>query len=281
MSKIKATVEGNAQQTYRDHHATITKEGKRRWIFPKMPVGPYYNWRKLASYFLLVFLFAAPWIKYNGHQLLLANILERKFILFGLVFWPQDLHILVFAGLAVVLSIIAFTSILGRIWCGWTCPQTIFMELLFRRIEYFIDGDFIQQMQLREAPLSAKKAGKRVLKHGIFYGISFAIGNTFLAYIIGSDELVQIITSPPSEHLGGFMAMVIFSFVFYGVFAHMREQVCSLICPYGRMQSVLLDNNSLQVIYDFVRGEKRGTFRDRKVADRKPKASSINAQSEA
>jgi polyferredoxin len=89
-----------------------------------------------------------------------------------------------------------------------------------------------------------------------------------LAYIIGSEALVDIITSPPSEHLGGFMAMVIFSFVFYGVFAHLREQVCVLICPYGRMQSVLLDNNSLQVMYDFVRGEKRGTFRDRKESDR-------------
>lgn len=271
MAKIKATVEGNAQQTYRDHHATITKDGKRRWIFPKMPVGPYYNWRKASSYVLLVFLFAAPWIKYNGHQLLLFNILERKFVLFGLVFWPQDLHILVFAGLAVVLSIVAFTSIFGRIWCGWTCPQTIFMELLFRRIEYLIDGDFIQQMKLKESGWTGEKIFKRVAKNGIFYAISFAIGNTFLAYIIGSEALVDIITSPPSAHLGGFIAMVIFSFVFYGVFAYLREQVCCLICPYGRMQSVLLDNNSLQVMYDFVRGEKRGTFRDRKEATRREK----------
>jgi cytochrome c oxidase accessory protein FixG len=272
MAKVQATVQGNAQATYRDHHATISQDGSRRWIFPKMPQGPYYNWRKIASYFLLVFLFIAPWIKYHGQQLLLLNILERKFVIFGIVFWPQDLHILVFAGLAVVLSVVAFTSIFGRIWCGWTCPQTIFMELLFRRIEYFIDGDFIQQMKLKEASYTFEKIWKRVVKHSIFYAISFAIGNTFLAYIIGSDQLLKIITSSPTEHLGGFTAMVVFSFVFYGVFAHMREQVCSFICPYGRMQSVLLDNNSLQVIYDFVRGEKRGTFRDRKQSDREKAA---------
>ena len=135
------------------------------------------------------------------------------------------------------------------------------MEMLFRRIEYWIDGDANAQKRLTKAPWTTDKILKRVSKHAIFFGISFLIGNTFLAYIIGSDKLIEIITDPVSEHLAGFGGILIFSFVFYGVFAYMREQVCVTVCPYGRLQGVMLDQDSMVISYDFVRGEPRGKLR--------------------
>ncbi len=248
-------------QGYRDRIATVNEKGKRVWVFPKMPKGKFYNYRKLTSYILLVFLFMAPHIKVNGKQLLLFNILDRKFIIFGKVFWPQDLWIFALVLVLGVVFIIFFTIVFGRLFCGWVCPQTIFMEMVFRRIEYWIDGDMTSQKKLAADPWTGVKIRKRVLKHFIFWCISFLIANTFLAYIIGSDQLWAIQSSPIDNHLGGFIAIIIFTTVFYLVFAQLREQVCTTICPYGRLQGVLLDNNSLVVAYDYKRGEPRGKFR--------------------
>jgi cytochrome c oxidase accessory protein FixG len=170
-----------------------------------------------------------------------------------------------------VVFVILFTIIFGRLFCGWVCPQTIFMEMVFRRIEYWIDGDWTEQKRLTNAPWTKEKIFKRVSKHLIFWVISFLIANTFLAYIIGSEELFKIQISNPSEHIGGLIAIVIFTSVFYGVFAFLREQVCTTICPYGRLQGVLLDKNSMVVAYDNVRGEGRAKFRkgeDRKEASK-------------
>jgi len=251
------------KNTFRDHLATVNEEGKRNWIYPKKPSGRYFNARQIVAYLLLAFLFAGPFITINGNPILLINILERKFIIFGVAFWPQDLHLLVFGMLAFVLFVVLFTAVFGRLFCGWTCPQTIFMEMVFRRIEYWIEGDAAAQIRLNRAPWSFTKIRKKVLKHGIFYAIAFIISNTFLAYIIGKDQLFEIITDPPSEHLAGLTAIIIFSGVFYGVFAFMREQVCHFVCPYGRMQSVMLDNNSINVMYDYDRGEARASVADR------------------
>lgn len=191
----------------------------------------------------------------------MLNVIERKFVLFGKIFWPQDFFILVIVVLSFLVFIILFTVVYGRIFCGWICPQTIFMEGVFRRIEYWIEGDWKQQMQLNKAPMSREKLLKKGSKHILFFAISFTIANTFLAYIIGSRELIDIISSPPSEHLAGLAAITVFSAVFYGVFAFFREQVCTNVCPYGRLQGVLLDRQSVVVAYDRVRGEPRGKFR--------------------
>ncbi|MDR8393425.1 cytochrome c oxidase accessory protein CcoG [Aliifodinibius sp. S!AR15-10] len=253
----------NDKESFRDHLTTVSKEGKRNWIFPQKPSGRYYAARNIVAVILLLFFFSAPFIKINGQPLLLLNILERKFVIFGMAFWPQDLHLLVFGALSIVIFIVLFTAVFGRLWCGWACPQTIFMEMVFRRIEYWIEGDRGQQIRLNKAPWNWTKIWKKTLKQGIFFGLAFIISNLFLAYIIGVDELYTIVTDPPSEHLGGLSAMIIFSGVFYGVFAFLREQVCHFICPYGRMQSVLLDNNSINVMYDYVRGEPRGKVAER------------------
>lgn len=247
--------------TFRDSISTIDKEGKRRWIFPKKPAGKYYNARTVVSIFLLLILFSGPFIRIGGEPLLMLNIIERKFVLFGQIFWPQDFYLFGLGMITFAVFVIVFTVAFGRIFCGWFCPQTIFMEMVFRKIEYLIEGDWKQQQALDKMKWNAEKIRKKVLKHGIFYSLSFLIANTFLAYIIGSDELLKTVGDPPSQHIGGLVSIIIFSAVFYGVFAHFREQACIVVCPYGRLQGVLLDRNSIVVAYDRLRGETRAKFR--------------------
>lgn len=190
--------------------------------------------------------------------MVLLNFIERKFVFFGLIFTPQDFYLFALAMLIFIMFIVCFTVVLGRLWCGWACPQTIFMEMVFRRIEYWIEGDAGKQRKLDQGSWNAEKIFKKVSKHFIFLAISFAIANTFLAYMIGTDVLIKIITQPIGRHVSGFISIWLFTFIFYGVFAYAREIVCTVICPYGRLQGVLLDNQSLVVAYDFTRGEPRG-----------------------
>jgi len=246
---------------FRDRIATIDDRGKRKWVFPRKPKGRFYDARSWFAYFLLAVMFLGPFITINGRPLLLLNIIERKFIIFGMAFWPQDSYIFVLATLTFVVGIILFTVIFGRLFCGWACPQTIFMEMVFRKIEYLIDGNANRQRKLNAQTWNMEKIFKRVIKHAIFWGLSFIIGNTLLAYIIGKDALFLIITEPVSMHLAGFSIMLIFTNMFYFIYAFFREQVCTQVCPYGRLQSVLLDDKSIVVAYDFVRGEKRGNPR--------------------
>ncbi|MEM9363080.1 MAG: cytochrome c oxidase accessory protein CcoG [Bacteroidota bacterium] len=257
------------EENFRDSIGTITDEGKRAWIYPKKPSGRYFEYRKYVSYTLLLFLFASPFIRINGHQFLMFNVLERRFNIFGFPFWPQDFHLVVISMIAGVIFVALFTVAYGRIFCGWMCPQTIFMEMVFRRIEYWIDGDRGAQMRLDKSPWNAKKIRKRVLKWTVFFIISYLIANIFLAYLIGSDRLIQYITDGPMAHLGTIIPLLIFTGVFYFVFAWFREQVCIIACPYGRLQGVLLDNKSIVVAYDHKRGEaENGRKKFRKNEDR-------------
>lgn len=251
-------------EEYRDHIATVDQEGKRIWIYPKKPAGRYYNARTWVSFIFLILFLVMPFIKVNGEQFLLLNILERKFVLFGLLFTPQDFHLFGLATLTFVVFIILFTVVYGRLFCGWVCPQTIFMEMFFRRIEYWVEGDATEQRLLDKAPWTTDKIRKKTLKHAIFFAISVVASNFFLAYIIGMDEVLRIISEPLSAHVGGFIAMLVFSGAFYLVFARLREQVCTTICPYGRLQGVLLVKDSIVVAYDHVRGEPRGKLKKQK-----------------
>ena len=243
------------KEKFRDSIGTIDEKGKRKFIFPKKPKGNLYNYRTYVSWVLLAFLFAAPFIKIKGNQFLLFNILERKFNIFGFPFWPQDFHLLVISLLLSVVFIILFTVVFGRIFCGWMCPQTIFMEMIFRKIEYLIEGDRSKQIKLDKQEWNAEKIRKRIIKWISFFIISFLISNVFLAYIIGSDEVLAYISEGPLEHLSTLLKLLAFTAIFYFIFAWFREQVCIIVCPYGRLQGVLLDNKSINVAYDFVRGE--------------------------
>lgn len=253
--------EEKLDQSFRDSIGTIKKDGKRNWVFPKRPSGWYYNARTWVSVFLLAFLFGMPFIELNGQPFLLFNVFERKFIIFGLFFGPYDFHIFLLSFIALVIFVILFTAIYGRVFCGWVCPQTIFMELVFRKIEYLIDGDFRDQIKLKAAPWNGKKIFKRGLKYSIFLLISYLIAHTFMAYLVGLDEVKEIVSSAPSDRPGGFIAMNVFTLLFFFVFSWFREQACLIVCPYGRLQGVLLDQNSLAVAYDFIRGEPRGKLK--------------------
>jgi len=252
-------------QSFRDSVATIGDDGNRVWISPLKPKGKLYNYRKWFSYFCLLLLFGLPFVKINGHPLVLMNIMERKFIIFGVVFWPQDFPLFGLAMLTFVVFIVLFTVIFGRLFCGWACPQTIFMEMVFRRIEYWIEGDSAYQKALNKMPWNAEKIRNKGLKYVIFFMISFLIANTFLSYLIGVDELFKIVTEPLTEHIGGFISIIIFTGVFFFVFSYLREQACIVVCPYGRLQGVLLDRNSIIVAYDYMRGEKRAKIKKNEV----------------
>ena len=252
-------------QEFRDHITTIGQYGKHVRLFPRKPEGKYHRRRAFVAVLLLAFLFLAPFIKVNDRPLLLFNILERKFIIFGVTFWPQDFYLFVLATIILIIFIVLFTVVFGRLWCGWVCPQTVFMEMLFRKIEYWLEGDTFRQKKLAGQPYNLNKTVIKSFKHIIFFAISFVIGNTFLAYIIGIDPLFSIITDPPSQHITGLFIMILFSAVFYWVFAFFREQVCTMVCPYGRLQGVLLDQDSIVVAYDFKRGEPRGRLNRQKV----------------
>ncbi|MDO8930636.1 MAG: cytochrome c oxidase accessory protein CcoG, partial [Bacteroidota bacterium] len=251
------SLENFQETTFIDRPSTFGKDGKRVWLFPKMPKGKLYNIRRIIAWTLLTFFYLAPFLKINGDPLIFLNFLQRKFVLFGTTFYPQDFHLLVLAIITLVVFIVLFTVIYGRVFCGWVCPQTVFMEFLYRPVEYLIDGNSEQQKELAEQEADAIKILKRILKHSIYMFISFFTIITFVSYVTGTDKLGEIINSWPQERFGLLMGVIAFTGVHYFVFGWFREQVCTVVCPYGRLQGVMLDVNTILVAYDYKRGEPR------------------------
>lgn len=264
--------EGAIQEAkdFRDKVSNVDHDsGKRLWIYAKKPFGKLYNLRSYVSWGYLLLFFAGPFIKINGNPLLMINVVEGKFSILGKMFWPQDFFIFGLGMLIFIVFIILFTLVFGRVFCGWVCPQTIFMEMVFRKIEYLIEGDAGKQKVLDRQPWNAEKILKKVSKHLVFFGVSFLIANTFLAYILGIETMKEMIAAP-AENIGVLLGLLIFTTVFYAVYAYIRETVCTNICPYGRLQGVLLDKDSIVVAYDYERGEERGKYRkdrDEKLGD--------------
>lgn len=246
---------------FRDSIATIKKDGKRNWLFPKRPKGWYYNARTVVSVFYLIVFLVLPWIKVGGEPLFLIDVLNRKFILFGKIFWPQDFFIFMVGMLTFIVFVVVFTVAFGRLFCGWVCPQTIFMEMVFRKIEYWIEGDADRQRKLSKSPWDIDKIMKRGGKYLAFFLVSFIIANYFLSYFVGMDQVVSYIREGIFANLGILIPLLIFTFVFFAVYTWFREQVCLIVCPYGRLQGVMLDKNSIVVAYDYLRGEPRKHFR--------------------
>jgi cytochrome c oxidase accessory protein FixG len=261
LSKSHESSFAQAQEEFRDTIATVDEKGKRIWIHPKKPSGKLHNWRIAVTVFLLSLLFGGPFLKINGQPFLLLNVFERKFVILGQAFWPQDFVLLAIVLITFFVFIILFTVVFGRVWCGWMCPQTLFMEMVFRKIEYLIEGDAPAQRRLNKEPWSLEKLGKKTLKHFIFLVISLIIAHTLMAYLIGVEQTIVIATSSPVENLAGFIGLVAFTAIFYGVYAKFREQACIAVCPYGRLQGVLLTKESIVVAYDWLRGEPRGKLK--------------------
>ncbi len=247
----------NTEDDFRDHFNAVREDGKRNWFYPQKPKGNWHNRRLWFTLLVLSVLFLMPFLKYNDQPLLLFNVLERKFIIFGLFIGPQDYWLFGLTMLSFMVFIVLFTTIFGRLWCGWACPQTVFMEMIFRKIEYAIEGDRPQQMALNKSPWNTEKIIKKGSKYFLFLVVSFVIANLLLSYIIGISELARIVNEPLDQHISLFSGIVAFTAIFYFNFAWLRDQACTVVCPYGRLQSVLLDRNSIVVAYDYKRGEPR------------------------
>ena len=256
-------------ETFRDSVATIEQSGTRKWVYPKKPKGKFTNYRDLVTLFLLAIFFILPFIKLNGNPFLKINIIDREFFIIGQPFYPQDFFILALGAITSVVFIILFTVVFGRIFCGWICPQTIFMEGVFRKIEYWIEGDRNKQIKLANQPWTGEKIWKKTLKWSIYVIISLIITHWMFMYIVGYQDVFKIMQEGPVVYPTNFIVMIIFTGLFYFVFAWFREQVCTLVCPYGRLQGVLIDKETINVFYDFNRGENRAKWRkgeDRKAA---------------
>ena len=254
-------VELQQAKTYRDRVSTVTETGDRNWVFASKARGFFTNLRKYFAWFYLAIFFIIPLIYVNDMPLVMFNIPEAKFIIFGKIFWPQDFFVLAISMITGIVFIALFTVIFGRLFCGWACPQTIFMEFVFRKIEWAIEGSSNEQRKLRTLPWTARKIRIKLAKHSIFMAVSLLISHTFLAYIFGYKEVIVMMTEPISNHSGLFGGLVIFTLLFYAVYAYVRDIICTTICPYGRLQSVLFDKDTMQIAYDYKRGEERGFLR--------------------
>jgi len=254
---------------YRDHLATAHQDGSRKWVYAKKPCGTWTARRKIFGWLLIAIMFAGPFIKIGGNPLLMINIIERKFSILGQIFWPEDSIIFAVTMLLYFAGIMVFTTVFGRLWCGWACPQTVMMEMVFRPIEYLIEGDATEQRATDKLPFRRRRLVRKLLKHAIFLGLSFIVGNTLLSYVIGWEKLAHIVTDDPRNHLVGLAFMVAFTMLFYGIFARFREQACTFICPYGRFMSALIDENTMVVAYDHKRGEGRAPLKRDQPADQR------------
>lgn len=256
-------------ETFRDSVGTMDTTGKRKWVYPRKPKGKYTNYRLLVSILLLIIYFSIPFLKINGNPVLLINIIERQFYILGQPFYPQDFFILALGAITSLVFIILFTVAFGRIFCGWICPQTIFLEMIFRKIEYAIEGDRNKQIRLDNQAWDSEKIWKRSLKWFSFMLISLIITHIMFMYIVGYEEVFNIMQQGPFEKPTNFLVMVLFTAAFYFVFAWFREQVCTMVCPYGRLQGVLIDKETINVFYDYKRGENRSKWKkgeDRRAA---------------
>ncbi|HPI40523.1 MAG TPA: cytochrome c oxidase accessory protein CcoG [Pseudobdellovibrionaceae bacterium] len=236
---------------------SVDEFGDRIGLIPAEVKGYWKKRRDIVQYILLFIFLALPWTTMNGHQTLLLNMPKREFAIFGSFFKAHDtpLVFFIFAGSAIGLAFI--TAIWGRIWCGWACPQTVFIEAVYRRIEQWVEGDYLTRRKMRDAPLTSAIFFKKSIKWFLFVVVSSLISHSFIAYFTGSKELVQMIQGSPQENWSYFLIVTFITAIILFDFAWFREQFCIIMCPYGRIQSVLLDQKSLGIYYDTQRGEPR------------------------
>jgi cytochrome c oxidase accessory protein FixG len=241
-----------------DTVTTIQADGSRFFLHPADVRGSFTRWRRVTGWGLIIFYLALPWIPVGGHPAVFLDVAERRFHLFGATLALQDVWLLFFVITGLGFGLFFVTALLGRVWCGWACPQTVFLEHVYRRIERWIEGDAVQRRALDAAPWTAGKVAKRAGKQIAFGLVSAVIAHLFLAYFVSIPELWHWMRTAPGEHWSAFVFVMVFTAVLYFNFAWFREQLCIVICPYGRLQSALTDDHSLVIGYDERRGEPRG-----------------------
>ena len=242
----------------RETVTTINTDGSRRFLHPADVHGRFTRWRRYTGLLLIAIYLLLPWIPVGGHPAVFLDVGSSRFHFFGYTLAAQDVWLLFFGLTGLGFALFFLTALLGRVWCGWACPQTVFLEHIYRRIERMIDGDGPQRRQLDAAPMSAAKLAKRIVKHALYVVTSLVITHLFLAYFVSIPEVWHMMTAAPAEHWGAFLFMLIASGILYFNFAWFREQLCIVICPYGRMQSALSDDHTITIGYDAKRGEPRG-----------------------
>ncbi len=241
----------------RETVTTITSDGSRPFLYPTEAHGRFNRLRRVSALGLIAFYLSLPWIRINGYPAAFIDVAERRFHLFGLTFAAQDLWLLFFGISGVGFSLFFITALLGRIWCGWACPHTVFLDHVYRRIERWVEGDAVKRRMLHAGPMSASRLAKGIVKHGLYLLVSAVITHLFLAYFVSLPQVWSMIRSAPTEHWGAFAFIGTSTGLLYFNFAWFREQLCIVLCPYGRLQSVLIDSDTLVIGYDGARGEPR------------------------
>lgn len=237
--------------------STLNKDGSRRWMRPKLSEGKYWSRRRVVAYALMALFLALPTLRMNGKPLMLLDVMRREFTFFGTTFYSTDTLLLMLLMLSIFITVFFFTAVLGRVWCGYACPQTVYMEFLYRPIERLFEGNRAEQKRLDEQRFSLRRLGK----YATYLVISVFIAHLFLAYFVGWERLLMWVRLSPAAHPAPFAVMAATTGLMMVDFTYFREQLCVVACPYARLQSVLLDKRSLIVAYDAQRGEPRGKLR--------------------
>ena len=261
---------------FRETLYTIDQRGHRKWVYPTEIVGFFKARRRIIASLLLAFYLLMPWISIGEYQAIHLDIFNRRFVFFGNVFWATDTKYLFLSLFTLGLTLFLFTSLFGRVWCGWACPQTVFLEFVFRPIEQLIEGSFSQRKKLDEQPWNLKKLRIKLTKYVIFIILAWFIANTFLAYFLGRERLIGMMTSSPLDNLSTFILSNIMTGVVLFEFGWFREQFCTVLCPYARFQSVLLDDSSVIVGYDAIRGEPRSKVSKSAGGEESPKGDCVD-----
>jgi cytochrome c oxidase accessory protein FixG len=245
----------------RDSVTTINADGSRYFLYPADSRGPFTHWRRVSAYLLIAVYLLLPWVPVNGFPAVFLDVAERRFHFFGYTLAAQDTWLLFFGVSGLGFALFFLTALFGRLWCGWACPQTVFLDHVYRRIERWLEGDAAERRARARAPMDTGKFFRRVAKHGLYIVVSLAITHLFLAYFVSLPELWSFMQAAPGEHWAAFVFVFAAAGILYFNFAWFREQLCIVICPYGRLQSALTDDHTLVIGYDAKRGEPRGKLR--------------------
>ncbi|MEX0747601.1 MAG: cytochrome c oxidase accessory protein CcoG [Rhodothermales bacterium] len=267
MNTSPYTAEWGVLESPEEVLTTLTREGKRKWIYPAPSKGHYYRRRLVTAWTLMVVFFLLPIVKIGGRPAILLDLMTRRFTFFGVTFYPTDTFLLLLLMVGVLLSVVLFTALLGRVWCGWACPQTVYLEFLYRPIEVWIEGPEHRRKRRDEGSLTLDKAWRKTAKYSVYAAFSLVLAHTFVAYFVGWDRLLVWLSGSPFSHWGYFVLMAITTSLVLYNFGSFREQMCTIACPYARLQSVLLDPDSLIVSYDPNRGEPRAKRSKKKISE--------------